>query len=406
MITCDSVYAVRQGDTLGTISQAAYGTTQRYRDLYAINRATIGPDINVIEIGMLLSIPCLRNSATAGSPEAGDATAQATAPTTERVEIVFNKASAPRYVINAGVIDPFLADIRRATQGRVAFTDPAEINRDPKAQLDIVRDGTVDGAYIFNGLLAETHPLVQLPMHPMTGGTALQTAIALWRVHDRYFRGGDDFSDVHLLGFVAAPPAQIWQIPTATASEGSTPAARTVQAIPYFDGPDADGAEAVRADIADRLRQTTETGNQDTAAFAMTHGIARATGTWTDARAVIEIEGGVFAPTFSVFISKAKWDQISPADQKAINKLAGEALAQRSTLWDSADAGDKLAMQRRGLNVLPADGDLRAALQDQARVGWETWIGRANAAGIDGFSAIEAFFQEMRTLRQAFPSGS
>ncbi len=413
-IACDGIYAVQRGDTLGTISQAAYGTTQRFRELYAANRDVIGPDINTIEIGMVLRVPCDPNAptetATAGTEGETDNTAtRAIAVPGARVEIVFNKAAAPRYILNAGIIDPFLADIRRVTQGRVTFAAPAAVNRDPSAQLDLVRSGAADGAYMFNGLLAETHPLVQVTMNPMTGGTGVQTAVALWRVHNEFFRKAGTFDDVHLLGFVGAPPAQIWQVSDLSnpppADNGQEPV-NAALAVTQFDAADSESAAAVRAGIANKLRQRSDEDAAGPENFALTYGIARAAQIWRDADGVTEVEGGIHAPTFSVFISKSKWDEISPADQQAITDLAGEALAQRSAIWDNSDAADKTAMQRQGLTVIAADAEVRADLQDSARVGWERWIDRAERSGISGFAAIEAFFSEMRELREKFPAGS
>lgn len=433
---CGGEYVIRAGDTLSRIARRIY-TDDDTLKLYNLNRDRIGGNPNLIEVGMILRIPCsLTASAeqvqaieganfqpapdvqtpplgsTDGQETENTETALAT-PTEQSdpaaakpktaVQIVFNKASAPKFILNVGIIDPLLEDIEKATQGRVTFVDPPTVNRDPRVQYDLVANGTVDGGYQFNGHIAQSHPLVQITMHPMIGGTAQQTAVALWRVYDQHFRAANHFDDVQLLGFIAAPPAHIWRITDAPVNEQEQLVNNNAWAVPYFDGLDTRGAKAVRIENAERVRQLEETPGLAPATYALAHGAARAVGIWNQNRTVTEIDGGLYVPTFSVFISKSKWQQISPQDQQAIEALMGEALAQRSVVWDAFDNRHKSEMLEQGLNIVEADFELLAELQDRARVAWEDWIKVADADGISGFKAIEAFFAEMETLKKEFP---
>lgn len=433
---CGGEYVVRPGDTLTRIARRIY-TDEATPQLYALNRDRIGANPNLIEVDMRLRIPCNLSTAADQVPAINEAnfqpapdaepsplrpteeqeaeeseTARAAPPKEETpaistpgntVQIVFNKASAPKFILNVGIIDPLLADIERVTEGRLTFIDPLVTNRNPKIQYDLVQSGTVDGAYQFNGYLAETHPLVQITMHPMIGGTAQQTAVALWRVYDKYFRPAKSFDDVQLLGFIAAPPAHIWRINDAPVNEQEQLVNNNAWAVPYFDGLDTRGAKAVRIENAERVRQLEETPGLPPATYALAHGAARAVGIWNQNRTVTEIDGGVYVPTFSVFISKAKWQEISPKDRQAIENLMGETLALRSVNWDEFDNRHKREMLEQGLNIVEADFELLAELQDRARIAWEDWIKTADEHGISGFKAIEAFFAEMEDLKKQFP---
>ena len=417
-IACGEDYTVRPGDTLRTIAIRTYGSDD-YSRLWAENRRRIGRNPNNIARGMRLRVPCFeatgpRVRRNEGEPDIGQANVEpapelatadirATADPQPSVRIVFNKAAAPDFILNVGIIDPLLADIERATEGRVTFMEPETVNRDPQAQLQLVRSGQVDGAYIFNGHLADTHPLVQITMHPMTGGTALQTATALWRVYQQHFVVADSFGDVKLLGFVGAPPAHIWRVSDAPVDEREQLINNNAWAVPYFDGLDTRGADAFQAENAERIRRLDQTPGVPPATFAIAHGAARAAGVWTGSRMVTEIDGGVYAPTFSVFISRAKWNEIGEADRRAIERLTGEALALRSAAWDAFDNQHKAAMLEDGLKLQRADFDVLAELQDRARVSWEVWIRAADAQGISGYEALEAYFREMKQLRRDFP---
>lgn len=412
-IPCGSEYTVVAGDTVGSIARRAY-TGRDFRALYQLNTDRIGPDINSIEIGVRLRIPCDLREALAQQPQAESAT-DATPVTTatsvvipseitaspsasdaalNRVDIAFNSALDPQFVLNAKIISPYLAEIERVTQRRVTFSEPTSVNRLPEEQMALVIGGRADGAYIFNNHLAGSHPLVQLTMNPMTGGTAQQTAVALWRVYQSHLRRAGTFEDVKLLGFIGAPPAQIWQtkpgaLPDLGGLLGSTGARPS----------DLTGA----ASQPDTNRRSVKSATGTPEAAILQHSTARAFGVTNRYRIVSEIDGGVYAPTVSVFISREKWNQISPRDQRAIEDISGEALARRSVAWDVFENANKIENRRTGVRIVQPDVELLTTLQDRANLGWERWIQAADGRGVSGFRAIDAFFREIGNVKRELP---
>lgn len=407
-IACGEPYTIVRGDTLGGIAGRAYGGGQ-LRALYEVNKATIGPDMNAINVGMVLQIPCtLGGDASAAVAQANfepapdplpeDAVDTSDPmPADTEVILVFNKASSPKFIMNVGIIDPYLAQITKVTQGRVRFIDPPETNRDARAQLDLVLSGAVDGAYVFNGYLSESHPLLQLPMLPLMGGTAKQTAGALWRLHETYMADSDYFDGVQVLGFIGAPAAHIWRLREAPVTAGEDVVNSNEYTVPYFDGLDTRGAPAVREENAAWLADYDEQRGTPLT-FAMAHGAARAGGIWNDKRTVTEIENGVYTPTFSVLLSQDAWDRIDARDQQAILENSGEKLSLSSENWDDFDNGHRRVMIEQGLDVVTADLDLLAELQDRSRTGLEAWIRAADQLGIPGFEAIKFYNKNLMDL--------
>ncbi|WP_340109293.1 LysM peptidoglycan-binding domain-containing protein [Pikeienuella sp. HZG-20] len=55
---CGQPYTVARGDTLQKIAAEVYGPEASYYPLYKVNRAVIGRDSSLIEVGMVLRIPC------------------------------------------------------------------------------------------------------------------------------------------------------------------------------------------------------------------------------------------------------------------------------------------------------------------------------------------------------------
>ncbi len=56
--TCGQIHRIEAGETLGQIAQERLGSRSAYRAIYDLNRDLIGPNPNLIEIGMALSLPC------------------------------------------------------------------------------------------------------------------------------------------------------------------------------------------------------------------------------------------------------------------------------------------------------------------------------------------------------------
>ncbi len=412
-IQCGQIYTVVSGDTLGHISARAYGTSRAYTTIFDANTAVIGSNPNLIQIGQRLQIPCPPGqepaTSTATTPAAEQPAAeeevvavsetqQDSAPTDGPLTLTFNKTSAPKFIMNSGIIDLYLAEITEVTEGRVQFTDPDIMNRNPRDQYDLVTSGQVDGTYIFNGDLRASHPLLQLPMLPLMGGSAEQTAVSLWRLHNTYLSQTDYFDDVHLLGFIAAPAAHIWRLSDEPVVVGDNIANKNNYAVPYFEGLDTRGPAAVRDEVSMRLTAFNEESN-GTLTFFMAHGAARAAGVWTDDRTVTEVPNGLYTPTFSVVLSNEAWAQISEQDREAIWDISGERLARRSASWDAFDNGHRSHMLDTGLNAVKADDALLAELEGVTASRVEGWKNQAEALGIAGAEAINAYRSDLASLQ-------
>ena len=57
-ITCGQSYTVAPGDSLSKIARAAYGDAASFQLVYSANSKTIGPNPELIEVGLVLQIPC------------------------------------------------------------------------------------------------------------------------------------------------------------------------------------------------------------------------------------------------------------------------------------------------------------------------------------------------------------
>ncbi|MEO0912977.1 MAG: hypothetical protein AAFY59_08300 [Pseudomonadota bacterium] len=67
------VHVVADGDTLGDLALTYYGVREEAARIYAANRAAIGPDIDLIEPGQRLTLPCEGGAALIAMPEGAGA---------------------------------------------------------------------------------------------------------------------------------------------------------------------------------------------------------------------------------------------------------------------------------------------------------------------------------------------
>ena len=406
-LKCDQNYIVASGDTLSRLSLRAYGSLL-YQPIYTANVETIGTNPDRIFIGQSLMIPCLTSAGALAAatdttpPQAGtvEVTSNSDDATGEsRLIFTFNKASAPPFIINSGIIDGYLADITEVTDGRVTFIDPVVVNRDHGAQYALVTSGEVDGAYVLNSTIAESQPLLQLSMTPMFGGSAEQTAVSMWRLHEEYLAKSGYFSEAELLGFVAAPAAHIWRDMSAPVIAREGVAVKNQYAVPYFNGLDTRGPAAMRAEYAEFAANYSSLTNEPPT-FFLAHGAAIALGIWNAESnvAVTEVDNGLYTPTFSVMLSNEAWAQISPDDQQAIRAISGEALSHRSAAWDGFDNAFRSKMLESGLKTIKADKALLDDLWLSSLGELNSWAETAKSLGIPGNEALNFYLGNLRSL--------
>ncbi len=145
---------------------------------------------------------------------------------------------------------------------------------DQSAQFDLVTSGQVDATYVYNGYLADSHPLLQLPMIPLMGGSAEQTAVSLWNLHEKYLSTSNYFNEAQLLGFISAPAAHIWRDLDTPVMAGEDILQKNAYPVPYFDGLDTIGPRQVQAQNKEKYASGFDA-DGNALAFLMAHGAAR-----------------------------------------------------------------------------------------------------------------------------------
>ena len=101
----------------------------------------------------------------------------------------------------------------------------------------------------------------------------------------------------------------------------------------------------------------------------------------------------------ALIMNEAKWKSISPADQAAIEKLSGEALALRAgKAWDAVDTRAVQAVQDAKIPIVIASPQFIAEIKGKTAPLEQAWYDKVKAKGGDGQAMLSALRSEIATL--------
>ncbi len=317
-------------------------------------------------------------------------------PAAAQTTLLFNIFTPPSSEISIEVVQPWLKDIERVTEGRVKIVTPPQSLAPPPEQMNMVKTGVADGAFIFNGFLQKSHPLLQLGFLPGTMHTGFADGVAYWRTYEKFFASTHPINEVKLLGFFANPPGHLYNIekkPIQSLAElkgkkawslpGLTARAMGLTGVSVVPGPAVRMYEIISKGVVDIF-------------CCIDYGDMEAYKVLQYIGAVTEVDGGVFSPKFSVFINNAKWKTILPKDQAAIIAISGEALARRAAADDAHNETVKKEYVAHGGIIVPATAAFNADLKKAWEPMFDQWIAEANKEGVDGRAALDYYLSEAK----------
>lgn len=309
--------------------------------------------------------------------------------------ILFNNFLPPNDVLNQSVVQPWLADIERVTEGRVRVEQPAATLAPPPELLNMVQQGIADGAFIMVGFLENSNPAYQISLLPGMAPSAEAASVAGWRTYQEHFAGNDALDGVELLGIVSVPGGSIY-------NAGGTPfdsiadmtnikmwalpglSSRVLGALGTVvtPGPAVRMYEVISGGVVDAFccvnYESIEVFNVDQFVGAVT-----------------EVPGGIFSPTFTYFIASETWNQISPEDQEAIRAVSGEAMARRAGLMDALNDEARDRYIASGRPVIMASDAFQAEMQQVWAPIEADWVASVAPRGVDGAAALEFYRAEL-----------
>jgi len=322
----------------------------------------------------------------------------AAGPAAAETKLLFNVFTPPSSEISVEIMYPWLKDIERVTEGRVKIVIPPQNLAPPPEQMNMVKTGVADGAFMFNAFLQKSHPALQLGFLPGTMHTALADGVAYWRTYEKFIAPKHPVNEVKLLGFFANPPGHLYNIEKAPIQSLAALKGKKSWSLPGLTARaiGLTGASVVPGPAV-RMYEIISKGVVDVFC-CIDYGDMEAYKVLQYVGAVTEIDGGVFSPKFSVFINNAKWNTISPKDQAAIMAISGEALARRAVAVDAHNEKVKKEYLAHGGIIVPATPAFNAELKKAWAPLVESWIADADKEGVDGRAALDYFMSEAKKI--------
>ena len=297
----------------------------------------------------------------------------------------------PKHFVNKD-IKPWGKEVGEVTKGEIAVKFLPTSAAPPPKQVDGVAAGTFDCAFVFNAFTAKraVGPLFGiLPF--LNAGNGEQGSVAYQRTWSKHFAAKNEFADdgivvlsmfqfpgVHFFTARDTPINSIADLKNQKVWALAGTSSKTMKAagVSHVSGPAARMAEFTQTKVVQGLAGITRAGIIQFAGITFPK-----SGTITSK--------SIMAPSFAWFVSKKKWEGVSPASQKAIMAISGEKLAR--AIGKTADEFEVIAAKRlkkAGVIEVKADAAFEADLVAAAKPQVDAWIKRAKTIGVDGAAVI------------------
>lgn len=309
------------------------------------------------------------------------------APAQANTTLVINAFLPAQHTMNVKVLKPWADAVTKATDGRVKVQIPPASVAAPDQLWNSVRNGVVDGAYLFNGTVPRQLKLMQMPQLPFLGTNARANSVAFWRTYEKYFTAANEYKEVHLLSLVVFPAGNIYSLKGPINSERDLQGVK-VWALPGVPAKLMAMAKAgVISTPAAKMSEIVAGGSVD-AFVGIPDMDADGFKVIRYAKNATIVPGGLTTPSFSLILNRQKWESISKQDQDIITKLSGEAFADRMAAFDQVESAAHAAAVKDGLKYQTASPQFVTELDKGASVLRNEWLANAKSEKVDGAAAL------------------
>ncbi|MCO5072999.1 MAG: TRAP transporter substrate-binding protein [Rhizobiaceae bacterium] len=304
------------------------------------------------------------------------------------LELRYNRWLPPTHHLDVRVLKPYFDKIAEVTDGRVTVEFTNSSLGSQERQYELAATGVADITFFSESTTPGQFPLAEVVEMPFLGDDTEAVSVAYWRTYEKFFKDTDPYKGTHLLTVASLPPYHIYN------------AKREVTAIDGFEGLKLRAAGVIANEKITALGATVVPAQITQFVELVSKGIVDGTyftddgivafGFLKNLKYKTEFKDGLGGFSISLAMNKAKWDQISPEDQAAIEEISGEALAKKfgESLNQSVSDAQK-AMKEAGVTVTPADDAFMQAVRERIAPIEQGWIEQASKKGVDGAAALE-----------------
>lgn len=304
-----------------------------------------------------------------------------TAARAEQVTLTYSKWLPADYYLERDVFVPWLQQIEKVTEGRVKVEIPPKGVGSVAGQYDVVADGLADISFIVTAYTPGRFPLTDGLELPFMSDDPVKRCNAFSDAYDKYLEPMDIFKEVKVLSFFCTSVAHF-----AMTKEPIT-------SIDQFHGKKIRTSGTMVSEIIKLLDAVPITKPTPEIYELASGGVIDGAVFPIDPipsfrlesvlKKITFIPGGLSGTVNLIPVNKAKWDKISPEDQKAIMEISGKALANAAGVAAQNEAEKALAViNAAGGEVIMANDQLIADMKVRVAPLKEAWIQKAKELGM------------------------
>lgn len=302
--------------------------------------------------------------------------------------------ASPKHGTNATVWPTWGQWIEKATEGRVKLNVVYDL-APPNSQMDAVADGVGDVTWLFHGFYPGRFSTTTLPEFPTFKNiSSKDLSVAYWKTFDKYLKKANEYRGLVVVGVGVHGP-------------GSVFTKDKVSQLPQLEGKRMRVGGGVMSAIAKKLKVAgvamPPTGIYEAASQGVIDGSFLTLETLKSFRLAevfpntLTFPGGLYRGSFSIIVNADKWDEISPADQKAIMAVSGEKLsALFGQMMDDQDQAGIAFAKEKGNTITEAD----TATIDRAKAITADmpaqWLKDNTNKGFDAKAAMEFYKSQLQ----------
>lgn len=315
----------------------------------------------------------------------------------DNVTLRFSNWLPPTHPIITRMVEPWAADVEKATEGRVKVQILPALGAAP-AHFDLAQNGVADIAFGVSSYSPERFKLTEIAEIPFTSENAQVLSIAYWRTYTSFFLDQNEHEGTKLLGLWVPGSYQLFTNDR-------------VHDLAQLDGIKIRIPGTLVGKIADALGMVSISSPLTEAYDQVSRGIID--GMFQNYITVIDfnmaqympqlfmLPGGFSASSQFLVMNEAAWERISPEDQAAIDALSGETLVSRfSTVWQEDNSAALARLEEAGVTVHKIEGAELEAMHERLGFIEAGWIEDASALGVDGAEAMSYFRAELENVAE------
>lgn len=310
-------------------------------------------------------------------------------PASAQTVLRFSNWLPPTHHVLTEMVQPWAADVEKATEGRVKVQVLPALGAAP-AHYDLVKSGVADLAFSVHAYTPNRFKLTEMAELPFSTDHAVVNSLAYWRTYQKHFAKLNEHEGVVLLGLWTNGPYQLFTKANAFTSMDAVKGIKvrvpgtTVEKITKSLGmtpissPLSEAYEQISRGVIQGMFQQKET----VVAFNMTQHMPAAS----------FVPGGFAHSSQYMVINAAKWQSLEPRDRAAIEKLSGEAMVRRfSAVWQAKEDEALGKLKAAGVNVTEVSGPLLADLRAKLAYVEQEWLADASKKSPDAKAALAEY---------------